>query len=550
MSIYRRLLHLLKPGLSWIMLTALLGCATIACGVGLLATSTYLISAAALHPEISTLAIPIVGVRFFGVARGVFRYLERLISHRATFRLLAELRGSLYEALEPLLPAYLHNSARNAVTQRSSGDVLQRLVQDIETLQHFYVRVIAPPAVAVLMGGILWWFLGRFGGIYALLFLICLFLAGAGVPGLSYLLSQRLARRLVRLRAILHAALLDGVLGCADLLAFGQEEWYLERIRQQQKELGTVQVFMARISGLQQTLSSGCAFICAWLLLATALPAVHAGRLAGTSLALVVLAALAGFESVQSLPMAFQYLGSSQEAARRLFEIMDTLPGVIDPPGSPLVHDSTLEVRHLSFRYAPHEPEVIHDLTLKIPAGRCLAIIGASGVGKSTLVQLLLRYWEYEQGNILFSGHELRSYRREDLYQHISVVEQHTTLFNTTLGGNLRIANPQATEEELYNALRQAQLHDFVQALPQKLETIIGEQGHTLSAGERQRLAIARAFLKDAPLLILDEPSANIDALNEQSILQALQALRQNRTVLLITHRSSLLEMADMLLEI
>jgi ATP-binding cassette subfamily C protein CydC len=321
-------------------------------------------------------------------------------------------------------------------------------------------------------------------------------------------------------------------------------------VHRQQEELGRVQILMARISGWQQALSSGCALICAWLLLWAALPAVHDGQLAGTSLALVVLAALAGFEGVQSLPAAFHHLGSSRESASRLFELMDASPVVQEPATSPHARDSSWEVRHLSFRYAPGEPDVLRDLTFTLPQGRCLALVGKSGAGKSTLVQILLRSWEYQRGSILFGGHELWSYRRDDLYQSLSVVEQETTLFSTTIRNNLLLARPQATQEELVKALQQAKLDEMVQSLPKGMETIIGEQGHALSGGERQRLAIARAFLKDAPCLILDEPTANLDTVNEQAILQVLRTLCRNRTVLLITHRSSLLEMADAILEL
>ncbi len=212
------------------------------------------IAAAALHPSIAALMLPLVGVRFFGVARGVFRYLERLLSHQVTFRLLATLRSSVYEQLEPLLPAYLHIPAHESGEMRRSGDVVQRLVSDIETLQQFYVRVVAPPAVAVLIGGLLWWFLGAFGGTFAFLFLICFLLAGAGIPALSYLLSHRLAQRAVKLRATLQGTLIDGVQGRADLLAFGQEEWYLACVHRQQEELNQVQILMARIGSLQQAL--------------------------------------------------------------------------------------------------------------------------------------------------------------------------------------------------------------------------------------------------------------------------------------------------------
>jgi ABC-type multidrug transport system fused ATPase/permease subunit len=212
---------------------------------------------------------------------------------------------------------------------------------------------------------------------------------------------------------------------------------------------------------------------------------------------------------------------------------------------SPTPQGHDLVVRHLGFRYAPETPLVLENISFTLPQGQCLALVGPSGAGKSTVVNLLLRFWDYEQGSILLGGHELRDYRQQDLSRLVSVVSQDTHLFNTTIRANLLLAKPEASQQELEQAARHACIDDFIESLPQGYETRVGEQGLCMSGGERQRIALARAFLKDAPLLILDEATANLDAITEQDILCAIQTLRQGRTTLMITHRLTGLAMAD-----
>src|SRR5512136_296271 len=243
----RRLLRLAAPFAGWMALSALLGLATIASGIGLMATSAFIIAKAALHPSIADLQVAIVGVRFFGIARGVFRYLERYVSHHVTFRLLAHLRVWFYRSLEPLAPARLMDY--------KSGDLLSRSVADIETLEHFYVRVIAPPLVAVLVGVLMAAWLASYSSWLAVTLLACLAAAGLGVPLLTHKLSRGLGRRMVAVRAELHAALVDGVQGAADLLAFGQEEHYQAHVRELSREMAGLQGRGARIGGLHAALA-------------------------------------------------------------------------------------------------------------------------------------------------------------------------------------------------------------------------------------------------------------------------------------------------------
>jgi ABC-type multidrug transport system fused ATPase/permease subunit len=249
------------------------------------------------------------------------------------------------------------------------------------------------------------------------------------------------------------------------------------------------------------------------------------------------------------LPKAFQYLNSSLEAGRRLFEIVDTEPAVVDPAratGRPA--EAGLHVQKLHFSYAPDEPQALDDISFDLTRGQFIVVVGPSGAGKSTLAHLLLRFWEYRDGRILLDGRELREYDQETVRSLMAVVSQHTHLFNGSIRDNLLLARPGATEQEVIRAAKQARVHDFVQSLPQGYDTWIGEQGLRLSGGQRQRLAIARAILKDAPVLILDEPAANLDAITERQVLASLQAVAMGRATLLITHRLVGLEAADEIL--
>ena len=546
---FKRLLLLALPVKNWMLLAALFGSLTVMSGIGLLATSAYLISAAALHPSVAALQVAIVGVRFFGIARGAFRYLERLVSHTATFRLLATMRVWFYSTLEPLMPARLLTNKEGKRQELRSGDLLQRAVADIDILQNFYIRVIAPPVVAAIIGIGMWILLGAFGVLFVLIYVAFFLVSSVGVPLLAYLLSRRIGRQMVEMRADLHVQLVDSVQGIADLVAFGQEERQAAQIQALNKKLGRMQMAMAYISGLQGSLTNLLMNLTAWTILLFAIPLVHSGQLDGVFLALLVLSAIASFETVMPLPSAFQQLGGSVEAARRLFEIVDAPPAVENPViSSPTPENSDIVVQHLNFRYEDTEPYVLQNINLSLRQGNCLALVGPSGSGKSTLAHLLLRFWDYQEGHIQFGEHELREYAQDDLYKYVSVVEQDTHLFNTTIRENLMLARPDATEEEMIEAARQAQLSDFVQTLPEGYNTQVGEQGLRLSGGERQRIAIARAFLKNAPVLILDEPTVNLDAITERAVLQAIHRLRQGRTTLLVTHRLIEMETADEIL--
>ncbi len=541
LSPFSRLLRLMRPYAGWVALSVLLGFATVAAGIGLMSTSAYIIARAALHPSIADLQVAIVGVRFFGIARGLFRYLERYTSHQVTFGLLARLRTWFYQALEPLAPARL--------MRYPSGDLLNRAVGDIAALENFYVRALAPPLAATLVALATGAWLASFRPFLAAAWLACFLAAGVVVSLLSHWLSRAPGRRMSGERAALNQALVDGIQGAADLLAFGREAAQASVVAGLGRQVAHTQSHMARISALQNALSGLFANLGMLAVLVLGIPLVASGQLSSVLLPVLALATLTSFEAVLPLPLAAQYLESSLQAARRLFELVDAPPEVRDPATPvPLPLHNDLSVRGLSFRYSPSQAAALDELSFDLPQGKRLAVVGPSGAGKTTLINILLRFWDYRHGEVRLGDIDLHCYSAEAMRGRMAVVSQTTHLFNASIRENLLIARPKASEAELVQAAALAQIHGFIQSLPRGYDTWIGEQGLLLSGGERQRLAIARALLKDAPLLLLDEPTAHLDALTERQVLEALGALMSGRSVLMITHRLVGLEMMEEIL--
>lgn len=538
MRIYLRLLGFLKPYRWQVALAVFLGVATVASNVGLLATAAYVISAAAIVPFISLLTLPIFLVRFFSASRSFGRYFERLVSHDATFRLLGNVRTWFYGRLEPLAPGGL--------LKYRSGDLLSRISRDVEELENVYVRVTGPVVIAAVAAGLVFAVFYRFFS-PALAFVTLAFLVatGTGVPVLVGALARGLGRRELELRAELNARLVDGIQGVQDLLAFGRERDRREEISVLGRKLDRVQRRMAFIAGLQSSLGDLMMNLAMLAALVIVIPLVAAGEVRGVFLAFVALVVLGGFEAVQPLGSAFQFLGRSLAAGERLFEVADSGPDVTDPEDpAPVPENPSLEFDRVSFRYEPGDPPALEDVSLTLEPGARVAVVGPSGSGKSTLVNLALRFRDPEEGAVRLGGRDARGYAQEELRSRIGVLSQREHVFNDTLRNNLLLADPGADDAALERALERARLPDLAERLPRGLDTYLGEQGLRLSGGERQRVAMARTFLKGAPILILDEATANLDPITEREVLGAARELMRGRSTLLITHR--LVEMESM----
>jgi ATP-binding cassette, subfamily C, bacterial CydC len=529
----RRLFDLARPFWRGMLFSGLLSVITVGTSVGMLATSAWLISKAGLQVSIADLGVAPVMVRFFGISRGVFRYLERLVSHDITFRLLARLRVYFYTAIEPLAPARL--------AQYRSGDLLGRLVGDVEELENIFLRVISPPLVALITAALMTVFFLGFDLLLALIVLACMVATGTLLPLLAWWQGQGPGRDMVRTRSELNAALVDTIQGMADTVAYGHQLARMEAMDALNNRLAQKERRMALYDGLQTGTMTFAIHITALLVLVAAVPRVDPIFLATLSLAVV-----AAYEAIMPLVPAAHHLGASLEAAERLFALTDADPAVRDPESpAPRPDNVHLTVDNLTFRYADDEPPALDGVSFELPPGKMLAVVGPSGAGKTTLTNVLLRFWEYDSGSITLGGRELRELAQDDVHALTGVMSQRTHLFNTTLVENIRLAHNDASIADIEAAARRAQIHDFIASLPDGYETDAGESGANLSGGERQRIALARVLLKNAPLVILDEATANLDAVTEREVMEAIYASLAGRSLLMITHRLTLLDRAD-----
>ena len=530
MKLQLHLLALVRPYLGWMLAAGVSGLFTVLAGVGLMATSAYLIAKAALRPETYLLMLPITGVRFFGLSRGLFRYGERLLGHEATFQILGRLRVWLFERLIPLAPAGLG--------RRHSGDVMARVTQDVQTLENYFVRVLAPSFVALgtlaLVGAYLW----SYNPAFALSFAAFFVLAGMVWPLLGRALGRRPGEALVSTRAALKRHAVDLARGLGELLVYGGSDQRAAAIKEAAGATRQAEEKLARIEGLGEAGTLLLAHAGLWAALWLGVGWVRRGGMDGVYLGVVVLTTLAAFEAAFALPLAWQTLGAVQAAAGRIFELADAEPPVHEPaqPKRPPAA-LPLVLEGVSFRYPAGERWVIESLDLRLEAGERLLVRGGSGAGKTTLTWLLLKFLEPTAGRISMAGVDYGELAGSEVRRHFAVVDQRPHLFAGTLRENLLLAKPEASEEELWRALERAQLAGWVRSLPAGLDTPLGEDGSGLSGGQARRLALARALLKDAPIWILDEPTEGLDPLTARELMRTLDEALADKTVLAISHQ-------------
>lgn len=520
-------------------LALLLGSLAVGSAVGLMAVSGWLISRASEEPPVMYLMMAVTATRAFGIGRAVFRYAERLVSHDAVLKLLAGLRVSVYRGLERIAPAGLRTARR--------GDLLSRLVADVDALQDYWLRWLLPVGTVVVVGtaaaGFTGWLLPEAGVILA----VGLLVAGVGVPLVSGACARRTERQLAPARATLAIRVTDLLGGTAELTVAGA----LPARQTQLRAADTLLTRIASRAAAATALGGGLsALVCGLTVVAAAtvaVPAVHDGRLSGVALAVVVLTPLAAFEAVAGLPLAVQYRQRVARSAERVFEVLDAPVPVQEPavpadgPASPF----PLEARGLSARYPGAGHDALSSLDLTLTRGRRIAVVGPSGSGKTTLAQVLLRFLDASSGTYTLGGVEASALESDTVRRSVGLCAQDAHVFDSTIRENLRPARPGATDAELRDALSRARLLDWALALPEGLDTPVGEHGARLSGGQRQRLALARALLADFPVLVLDEPAEHLDLPTADALTADLLDATRGCATVLITHRLTGLEAVD-----
>ena len=533
----RPLCALARPVGGRLTLAMLAGVGALGCAVGLAATSAWLILRAAQHPPVLYLMVAIVAVRAFGLGRGVFRYAERLVSHDAALRVLADLRVRVYRGLERVAPTGL--------PEFRSGDLLDRLVSDVDDVQEVFLRGLLPASVAVVVSGgsvgLLWWLLPSAGVVLA----VALLLAGVVAPWLAARRSPRAERRQRDARNELSARTVELLRGLPELTAYGALDDRLDGLARVDRDLTRASGSVARASGLGAGLAAAASGLAVLGALVVGVPAVRSGALPGVALGVLVLVPLAAFEAVAGLPSVVRQLRRARLGTGRVLDVLDAPAPVTEPDRPRPLPESPhhLRVDGVVARWPGAARPALVGVDLDLPPGRRVAVVGPSGAGKSTLAAVLLRFCETESGSVWLDGVPTRELAGEDLRGVVGLCAQDAHLFDSTVAENVRLARPDATDEQVVAALGRAGLADWVDALPQGVHTPVGEFGCRVSGGQRQRIALARALLADFPVLVADEPTAHLDEPTAGALTADL--LASERTILLVTHRLTGLDAVD-----
>ena len=539
-------LILFKPYQNWLLAGILLSIITTLGGIALLTVSGWFITSSAIAgvTVVNDLAAsfnymqPAAEIRALAIVRTLGRYGERIITHEATFRVLAQVRIWFFAQIIPL--------ATGRLALLRSGDLLAGMTSDIDALDGLYLRLIAPVTVAVFGLSAVLLFIYQYSAVIALNTLILLFIASVIVPLIFNRLGNDGAKAIVSLTANFKTQQIEILQGLRDLVTFQAYERFKNKALRVSDRLIETQRGNNRLTALSSAITLFISQLSLLLTLILAAAALQQGAMSATDAALLVFCVLAAFELITPLAPAMQMLGKLQQAAQHIREVA-TLPPTIVETQTPLLlpKNFDLALENLSFRYEGQNEWLIEKLSLTIPQGSKIAIVGNSGMGKTSLLHLLLRFFDPQQGQLLLNGANYQQFNSDELLSCFGLLSQRSQLFATTIRGNLLIGKADATDAELNAAIAAAGLESFIQKLPDGLETWVGEQGLKVSGGEARRIALARVYLKNAPIILLDEPTEGLDAKTEEDVLAALEMITKDKTLIMVTHRSAGLKLVN-----
>lgn len=531
-----RMLGLVRPLSGFMVISVLCGVAGFCCATFLPVLAVWEACSIVLRQEPPlSLGVCLGTLALMALLRGILRYAEQICNHYIAFKLLAHIRSEIFASLRRLAPARLSGVDR--------GSLISTLTSDIELLEVFFAHTISPVCIAALMLVVMVAFTGSFAWQLGLVMLVAQLVVGAVVPIMVFRVSGN-GGRVVRDRAAgLSTFVLDGLRGLTEVLQFDVGASRLRTLDERSRRLAGAQ---RAVSAVGSTGSAAADAAIAAFSLAELLVGVNlhmAGVVDASAVAISAAAMLGSFGPAVALASLGSTLQGTLAAAHRVIDVLEEEPVVEEVSEGDTISFGGAAAKNASFSYG--RKRILDNVTVEIPKGSIVGIVGKSGSGKSTLCRLMMRFWDVDRGQISISDQRIDTIRTDNLRDMEALVEQDTYLFHQSIRDNLLIAKPHAIQSELDAACRAASVYDFIMGLPEGYDTEVGELGNTLSGGERQRLGLARAFLHDAPLLILDEPTSNLDSLNEGIILCSLDRQRRKRTVLLVSHRASTMAVAD-----
>lgn len=538
-AVMKNLIHLVKPLTDYMILAILMGL------LGHLCASFITIFGAfgilqVLGMWKGSLGFLFIGVAVFAVLRGILRYAEQSCNHFIAFKLLALIRDEVFQSLRKLTPAKLEG--------KDKGNLITVITSDIELLEVFYAHTISPTAIAVLYTILLCLFIGQFHVILGILALLAYLAVGVLIPLAVSKAGGDDGMRFRTKSGELGSFVLDSLRGLSEILQYGQGQERMRQMNHRTDELSKEEERMKRTTGRNMAITGMTILISDLLMLFVSSMLYQRGTLGFDGVLISTVALMSSFGPVTALANLGSTLQNTFAAGNRVLDILEEEPMVKEINGQKEVAFHGAKAEHVTFSYG--QETILKDVSADIKENSVVGIIGKSGSGKSTLLKLLMRFWDVQEGSVSISGTGVNQINTSNLRDMESFVTQETCLFHDSVAANLRIAKLDATQEELEVACKKASIHEFIKKLPQGYETQVGELGDTLSGGERQRLGLARAFLHDAPFMLLDEPTSNLDSLNEAVILKSLEEERNGKTVVLVSHRESTMQIADVVYSI
>lgn len=532
-----KLIGLVKPLTGYMILAVLMGlvghlCAsfiTIFGGFGVLAMLGF-------QTPVSLTGI-FISVLIFAVLRGFLRYAEQSCNHFIAFKLLALIRDKVFGALRRLCPAKLEG--------KDKGNLIQIITSDIELLEVFYAHTISPVLIAFLFSVIMCLFIGKYHVLLGLISLVAYVTVGVLIPLVISKLSADTGICFRNRSGELSAFVLDSLRGLSEILQYENGEKRLDEMSRMTESLSGIEKKMKKMTAFNTAVTNGVILLFDLGMLFASADLMQKGVLDFSGVLISTIALMSSFGPVVALANLGSTLQNTFAAGNRVLDILEETPLAEEIAGQKTLEFDGAAMEHITFAY---EDEIIlNDVSMEIPKGKILGITGKSGCGKSTLLKLLMRFWKVSEGSVRISGTDIESINTVNLRDMESFMTQETHLFHDSIKNNLRIAKADATEEELMEACKKASIHEFIMSLPAGYDSQVGELGDTLSGGERQRLGLARVFLHDAPLILLDEPTSNLDSLNEGVILRSLKEANEDKTVVLVSHRQSTMKIADVI---
>jgi len=551
-----QLIGLVKPLLPVMLLAIVLGTVGYLCAIFLTILAGYGLMHILLEPVMEALGVSLaslgagaflrmetqtlfIALIVMAVMRGIFHYGEQYCNHFIAFKLLAIIRHKVFAALRKLCPAKLEG--------RDKGNLISVITSDIELLEVFYAHTISPIAIAILTSLVMILFIGRISPVAAVLALTGYLAVGAVIP---LFFGKRGADKGMEFRSgfgDLNSFILDSLRGLDETIQYCQGEKRTKEMAERSDRLGGVQKGLNKLEASQRSVTNLVILLFSFAMLFLMIALRQTGSVDLTGMLVGTIAMMGSFGPVTALASLSNNLNQTLASGERVLAILEEEPKVEEVSGAESVSFADAEADNIDFAY--EEEQILKDYSVRIPKGKVIGIHGASGSGKSTLLKLLMRFWDVQGGRLLISGRDVRGINTSNLREMESYVTQETVLFHDSIANNIAIGKPGAAREEIMEAAKKASIHDFIMSLPKGYDTEVGELGDTLSGGEKQRIGISRAFLHDAPFILLDEPTSNLDSLNEGIILKSLKEGKGDKTVLLVSHRKSTMNLADVVYE-